>query len=226
MVVAKRLWELDFLRGIAIVLMIIFHVGVDLSDFYGYSFNYLSGFWYYEGMLTAVLFLFLAGVSTVFSKRCLQHGLQILGWGMVVTLVTYWYNPYAYVRFGILHLIGSGLIFNHLIRNTTGWSKLAWALLLLAGGEVVGSLTLDQSWLLPLGIVPAGFTTLDYYPFLPWGGVIILGSWVGSRIYMVPRSILKEEPKPNFLTYIGRRSLWIYLLHQPVILAVLWVVLE
>ena len=45
----SRILEIDALRGVAIILMVIFHIIVDLTDFYGYHFQYLSGFWYYEG---------------------------------------------------------------------------------------------------------------------------------------------------------------------------------
>lgn len=223
MAVIKRIWEIDFLRGVAILLMIIFHLVVDLADFYHYRLNYMSGFWYYVGKLSAVMFLFLAGVSTRFNGQCLGHGIKILGWGMVVTLVTYVIYPSAYVRFGILHLIGTGLLLCYFLRNSFGWGKFLLALMLLIGGVFAKKMEVTQEWLLPLGIAPAGFTSLDYYPIIPWGGVILLGSWAGSRIYKSPESIFKQEYNSNVLTYLGRRSLWIYLLHQPILLALLWV---
>lgn len=225
MAVSGRIWEIDFLRGIAIILMIMFHLAVDLTDFYGYGLNYLGGWWYYEGKLSAVMFTFLAGVSTRFSRYCLRHGLIILGWGMVITLVTYFYAPFAYVRFGILHLIGSGLILSYYLRRIPGWGMLFLALSLLYGGMAVEQAETNQMWLVPLGIVPPGFMSLDYYPLLPWGGVVLLGAWAGNRIYKHPGSILKRAPEPNFLTYIGRHSLWIYLLHQPILIVLLWLAL-
>jgi len=217
----KRLWEIDFLRGVAILLMILFHLIVDLSEFYGYLFVYAQGLLYYAGKLSVVLFLLLAGLSTRFSRRPLRHGLQILGWGIVVTLVTYIYNPTVYVRFGILHLIGSGLILSYGIRHFDQWLRIILALLLMAGGRVAEQTATAQVWLLPLGVVPAAFASLDYYPLLPWAGVILLGAWAGEYLYPVPRSLLKKEPKANLFTYMGRHSLSIYLLHQPLLLALL-----
>lgn len=220
----KRLWEIDFLRGLAIVLMILFHLMVDLRDFYGYLFDYAHGWLYYAGKLSAGLFLLLAGLSTRFSRRPLRHGLQILGWGMVVTLVTYLYNPAVYVRFGILHLIGSGLMLSYGTRGFDQGRRIILALGLLAGGRMAAEAATTRVWLVPLGIVPAGFASLDYYPLLPWAGVILLGAWAGEYLYPAPRSLLKHEPGPNPLTYMGRHSLSIYLLHQPLLLVLLWLI--
>lgn len=220
----KRLWEIDFLRGVAILLMILFHLIVDLREFYGYLFDYSQGLLYYAGKLSAVLFLLLAGLSIGFSRRPLRHGLQILGWGMAVTLVTYIFNPAVYVRFGILHLIGSGLILSYGIRHFDQWRRIILALILMAGGRVAEEVATAQVWLLPLGVVPAGFASLDYYPLLPWAGVILIGDWAGKYLYPVPQSLLNYEPKPNPFTYMGRHSLSIYLLHQPILLALLWLI--
>lgn len=226
MTASRRIWEIDFLRGIAIVLMVLFHLVVDLTEFYGYPLDYMSGFWYYEGKVSAVLFIFLAGVSTRLSDRVLRYGLIIAGWGMVITLVTYWYIPAAYVCFGILHLIGTGLVLCYYLRSLASRWTLLLALVLLMGGIFAERVITDRGWLFPLGIVPAGFTSLDYYPLLPWGGVLLLGAWAGGRVYKYPISILGKEPKPNYLTRIGRHSLWIYLLHQPVLLALLGLFLK
>lgn len=219
-----RIWEIDFLRGMAIVLMVAFHLAVDLTDYYGWTLNYMSGFWFYTGQLSAILFIFLAGISTRFNRRLLRHGLHILGWGMAVSLGTYLYEPTIFVRFGILHLIGSGVILASFLRKIAGGQKLFVATLMLAGGAVAGRVPASGEWLVPLGVTPAGFTTLDYYPLLPWGGVVLLGAGVSDYIYKIPRSLLKEQPQANILTYMGRRSLYIYLLHQPVLLALLWLI--
>lgn len=218
----ERVWEIDFLRGIALVLMIQFHLAVDLAEYYAYPLVYTQGVLYYTGKLSAVLFLLLAGLSTRFSRNCLRHGLQILGWGMVVTLITYLYNPAVYVRFGILHLIGSGLILIHFTRKIPGWCRLSLAILLMAGGRVAEQITTAQVWLLPLGFSPAGFSTLDYYPLLPWGGVMFLGVAAGDYLYRASRSLFTQPPPANIFTFLGRHSLCIYLLHQPVLLVMLW----
>lgn len=220
----KRIWEIDFLRGVAIILMVLFHLAVDLAEYYAYPLVYTQGVLYYTGKLSAVLFLLLAGLSTRFSRNCLRHGLQILSWGMVVTIITYVYNPAMYVRFGILHLIGSGLILIHFTRTIAGWRRMALAILLMAGGKVAEQTTTAQVWLLPLGFSPAGFATLDYYPLLPWGGVMFLGVTAGDFLYRDGRSLFKHPPEPNLFTCLGRHSLCIYLLHQPVLLALLWLV--
>jgi len=64
----KRFWEIDFLRGIAIVMMVVFHILYDFSFFGNFSFDVFSGFWFYFGKACAVLFLLLVGVSLVISS--------------------------------------------------------------------------------------------------------------------------------------------------------------
>ncbi|MCG0276295.1 MAG: DUF1624 domain-containing protein, partial [Thermosediminibacteraceae bacterium] len=63
-----RIVELDLFRGIAIVLMVIFHAVFDLSYYFGMDIDYTRGFWYYEGKLSALMFMAIAGISSCFSR--------------------------------------------------------------------------------------------------------------------------------------------------------------
>lgn len=218
-----RVWEIDFLRGIAIILMIFFHLIVDLTDFYGYQFSYLSGFWYYEGKLTAMLFIVLAGVSSGLSSNNFRRGLMIFGWGMVLTAITYAYNPSTYIRFGILHLLGISMIaYHYLSPKRPVWLWLL-ALAFLGLGQVLETLSTQSSMFIPFGITPSDFASLDYYPILPWTGVFLIGTLFGRSIYKHPKSIFQVPPRHGFINYLGRHALLIYLLHQPLLLAGLYV---
>ena len=113
-----RIWEIDFIRGIAIVLMILFHLIVDLKDFHNYELNYLQGFWYIEGKLSAILFILLCGVSsTLGSSRSILHGSKVLLWATLLTTVTFFYNESFYIRFGILHFLGISLLSAQYVRK-------------------------------------------------------------------------------------------------------------
>jgi uncharacterized membrane protein len=222
--IPSRIWEIDFLRGIAVIMMIMFHLVVDLTDFYGYHLNYLSGFWYYEGKVTAMLFMLLAGTSTVFSKNITRRGLVVFGWGMILTVITYLYDPTTYIRFGILHFLGCCLLlycFADAMENR--WIILL-AVLTIALGDVAAEISVTSEWLVPLGITPTGYKTLDYYPLVPWAGVFLLGVLVGRGMYMQPRSMLPMMPHSCVITYVGRHSLFIYLVHQPILLAILYAI--
>ena len=118
---ANRYWEIDALRGVAITMMVIYHLAYDLVLFGYYQANVLIGPWRIFARITASLFILLVGVSLAVSfarsdrlergwshyKKYLVRGLKLIGWGMVITLVTWVYMGKPVVIFGILHVIGA-----------------------------------------------------------------------------------------------------------------------
>ena len=85
------------------------------------------------------------------------------------------------------------------------------------------SMTIRFDWLLPLGIHTPGYYSFDYFPFIPWFGVFLLGATLGRTAYTSRKSLLPWNLPQSFVNVAGRHSLLIYILHQPVILAVLYV---
>ena len=218
----QRIWEIDYFRGIAIILMVVFHVVVDLKDFYGFQLEYLSGFWYYQGKSSAVLFMLLAGVSSGLNRRPLRHGAKILAAALAVSLATYWFAPAAYVRFGILHLLGTAIVMSPLLLRLPPAVQAAAALFLFRLPAWTNTLTVESGILLPLGVTPAGFSSMDYYPLVPWLGVFLLGMLTGRQLYSRPASRLRQWRGAEGICRLGRHSLLIYLLHQPLLLAILY----
>jgi uncharacterized membrane protein len=93
----KRIWEIDFFRSIAIFLMVVFHIIYDLNQFSGIDLNYLSGFWYWEGRAAALIFIFLAGISSGFSRNTVRRGLKVFGLGLLITVITFIFFGKEYV---------------------------------------------------------------------------------------------------------------------------------
>lgn len=218
----KRIWEIDFLRGVAIILMVVFHLVYDLKEFYSYPLEYTRGFWYYEGKISAIMFMLLSGISATLARSSWRRGFTVFGYGMILTAVTFFYNPEMYIRFGILHLLGFSMILHHYIG---GWKKqylLAISVVTLALGNIFGRITVKNPYLFPLGLMNSSFSSFDYYPILPWLGVFILGVILGKTLYPGKESLLGFYPKFNPISYLGRHSLFIYLVHQPVLLALLF----
>jgi uncharacterized membrane protein len=219
----SRIWEIDFFRGIAIILMVVFHLVFDLAVFAGYPLNYMDGFWYYEGKLSAIMFMTISGVSSVLSVHHFRRGLVVFGCGLLITLVTYFYDSQTYIRFGILHMLGSCMMLFPFIKNL----KSAW--LLVAGtitivfGQWAAQITLPSSLLLPFGVTPFDFTSLDYYPLLPWSGFFLYGAALGQTLYKERRSLLAQPACLQPLTLLGSHSLAVYLTHQPLLLTILYI---
>ena len=120
-----RLWEIDVLRGVAIVMMVIYHFLWDLHSLGGYDIALRTGFWSYWQIATASLFTGLVGLSLTLSynrereihptgslwAKYIIRGLTVLTWGLVIGVVTFLaLGVGLYVRFGILHLIGLSII--------------------------------------------------------------------------------------------------------------------
>jgi uncharacterized membrane protein len=224
---AVRLAELDLLRGIAILLMIIFHTVFDLAFYYGWPLDYLDGFWYYEGKASAVLFMLVSGISNIFSHQPVRRGLIVFGTGLFITVITYLYSPAVYIRFGILHLLGVGMLATPFLNQRSALPLILAGLSIIAVGNSFSQITSTTAFLVPFGIKPPGFTSLDYYPLLPWLGIILFGMAIGKLLYPDKRSLwpsAANHPPVRWLSWLGRRSLFIYLMHQPVILAILYII--
>ncbi len=239
-----RYIEIDAARGVAILMMILFHTVFDLSFFYAYPFNIATGFWRYFALSTASLFLLIVGVSLVISHareekrlagdprrhigiaiKFLKRSMGIIACGLLVTFATWLYLGEGFVIFGILHLIGVSTILALFFFRFQKVNLLIGVVLIGVGILLAGAGVTGPFWLLWLGIPPAPFTSVDYTPLLPWFGVVLVGMGVGEQLYPGGKRsfAVPHLPAPIFslLAFLGRHSLLIYLLHQPVILILL-----
>ena len=231
----NRYWEIDALRGVAIIMMVIYHFAYDLTLFGYYQANVFVGPWRTFARTTAILFIGLAGGSLALSyararnresgwalyQGYLTRGLKLIGWGMVITLVTWAYMGKAVVIFGILHLIGASTVLAYPFLSLR-WPNLAIGAGMIALGIYLNRLPISHPWLLLLGLRPRSLFQLDYFPLLPWFGVALLGVFAGQLLYSggARQFDLPSEPGRSgvrALTWLGRRSLAIYLAHQPIL---------
>ena len=77
-------------------------------------------------------------------------------------------------------------------------------------------------WLLPLGLLWPIFASYDYFPLIPWFGVFLAGAALGKTVYAPGKSLLLRPPRETFINFAGRHSLLIYVVHQPVIMGILY----
>ena len=243
-VLTERLWEIDALRGIAIVMVIIYHLMYDLYFFGVTNAIFTDRFWFYFQRVTASTFIILVGISLAVRAQkvaitgqrltinpLLRRGLTILAWGMIITLVTrVALGPDLAIRFGILHFIGVSVIIVHpfVYRRRL---NLVLGLAIFVLGKIVQQISIEQPWLLWLGVEPNEHIYVDYFPLLPWFGVVLIGIWLGhtfyqdaTRRYQFPN--LKMPMSVSPLIWLGRHSLTIYMIHQPLLLAVLTLLLS
>ncbi|MDD2233983.1 MAG: heparan-alpha-glucosaminide N-acetyltransferase [Desulfitobacteriaceae bacterium] len=221
----RRIWELDLLRTLAIILMITFHTVFDLNNYVGINIKYQSGFWFWEGKISALLFIFLAGISSGFSKGTVRRGIKVFLFGMAITLVTYILFGEQYTRFGILHLLGVGMALFPVLKRINNIFLFLMTVIFAFAAIPVKHVLAETGLLLPFGIMYSGFATLDYYPLVPYLSVFILGVLVYKLFYYKRQSIFTFDYKNKYLSLISRNSLAIYLIHQPIIIALISLIL-
>lgn len=215
----KRNWLIDGLRTLSVLVMIYYHFLFDLQFFYGKEVGLFVGWWPTVRIFFAGLFLFLSGYSTQYGTRQVRSGLSLLGLGFVISLVTGWFTPGRGVYFGILHLMGvaqilSYFVFRHLLPCQNLLFVLgAWFLLMVSPSYPV--------YLLPIGGGAQHFSMVDYFPVVPWIIPFILGVSAGQW-KMLDLFVCHYGKIGVWISWISRHSLGVYLVHQPILLGLLW----
>ncbi|NLT95649.1 MAG: DUF1624 domain-containing protein [Clostridia bacterium] len=219
-----RIWEIDFLRGIAIILMSIFHLLYDLSEFYDYDIDYNSGIVDIMGFSSALMFITLTAISSSFSRNNFKRAVKILFFAYCITGITYVYDSSTYINFGILHLIGFSILLYHFFNKFSSPVLILLGVLIIITGHYFDSFTVNTNLLTPFGLTGPNYKSLDYYPLFPYFGVFLLGMALKNIFYPQKRSIFKFSLSyKNPIIILGRHSLFIYLAHQPLFLAILFI---
>lgn len=230
----NRIWELDALRGICILGMMVVHFVFDLNEFAGLGLT-MPGWFDFCQRYGHILFILISGICAALASRSFRRGVIVFCAGLLVTGVTLFmvcvlkFNRSLSIFFGILHLLGICMMLFPLFKKLPVWalavlgaSFVALGVWLAALEPVAVSFPSAQGLLLgAIGIRPVGFYSGDYFPIFPNLGWFLLGAVLGRTAYRRRESLL---PKVNadffllrFFRFCGRHSLWIYLLHQPVL---------
>jgi uncharacterized membrane protein len=235
---STRLWEIDTLRGVAVLAMIFFHFMWDLW-FLGLTTQQIgSGGWQVFARSIGGTFTFLLGVSLVLSDAsarrkgidprpiALKRAGVILLCALAISVGTYFFVGNDFVRFGILHHAAFAMALGLLFVGAPVWLTGIVGAMLVAIGFSIWGMRVDHPWLIPLGVPQTGVGMVDYYPLLPWFGVALLGVAAGRLLYPDGKrtfglSDLSDQAPVRLLRWLGRNSLEVYLIHQPVMIGVL-----
>jgi uncharacterized membrane protein len=162
--------------------------------------------------------------------KFIKRGLWIFSLGLVITVVTWFFISEGFIIFGVLHCIGISIILAYpfLKLNT---SNIILGGILVFFGVILRNLTFNFHWLLWLGFKFPNFVTLDYFPLLPWFGIVLIGIFIGKNLYPNYKRVFELKDfscykQVKFLCYLGRHSLVIYFLHQIVLLTIFYVYLQ
>lgn len=231
----QRIWELDALRGLCILGMVAVHFIYDLVELYALvEWDYPAIFIFIRDQ-GSILFFLLSGICVTLGRRHIRRGLLVFACGMLCTTVTYGmvYFEFAHnsmtIWFGVLHCLGICMLLWSLFRRLPVPMLAAFGILIIAAGIYLStSVRVEFPWLIGLGIRTPSFASSDYFPVLPYFGYFLLGTVLGKTLYRKQQSLFPKinstSAVPAFLCACGRHSLWIYLLHQPVLAALLAVI--
>lgn len=224
----KRIWELDFFRGVFLWGMIGIHLIYDLVDLYGVV-DWILPRWYllFKNRF-GILFLLLSGLCATLGRNPLRRGINVFACGMVVSLATYlmvWAGLAGrglLIYFGVLHCLGTCMILWHLFRKMPTWALLVLGLVMVVYGEFLrGEAYAWATWWFPLGFKAPGFASSDYFPLLPNLGYFFLGAVLGRSLYGKRQTLMPgvnaENAVIRFFRWCGEHSLLIYMVHQPVL---------
>ena len=231
---------LDTVRGLCILSMVAYHGMYDLVDIIGLGAPWYTGLpGYIWQQSICWTFILLSGMCWQLSRHHVKRGLLLVGCGAAITLVTWLVMPSQRILYGVLNLLGlSALLLiplEKVFRKIPAWAGLAGALLLFALTRNVsrGSLGFEGFVLCPLpewlyttdlfavvGFHSPSFWSTDYFPLLPWFFLFCAGYFLWSGLSKSSRAkeLLQTGVRP--LSFLGRHSLVIYLLHQPALMGV------
>jgi len=216
-----RIELLDAWRTLAIVCMVIYHFLYDLAlfgrmrweTFYSPGLNALQ-------LFICCSFILLAGISSRFSRSNLRRGALTLLCGFLVMGGAALAG--APILFGILQLLGVSMLIYGLagryLERLPALPAAAVCLALFFASRLWTQNTLvTVRWLFPLGFLYKGFYSADYFPLLPWLFLFLLGAFLGGILKKNASLPWLQTSVPAFLSWPGRHSLWIYMLHQPIL---------
>jgi uncharacterized membrane protein len=228
---AIRVGALDAARGVAVVAMVAYHFTWDLAAFNLIDPATQRAPWFtWGGTLIACSFLFLSGYALVLFRRGVDDDAQfwakfikrlavIAAAAAMVSLGTYFAMGGRWVRFGILHCIAVGSVLALPFLRKPGWAALIAGAVALALPWVATGAAFSHAALLWLGLTPLPPTTVDHVPLFPYCGILLLGVAAG---HMVP---VGQSGGDTLLARMGRLSLPIYLIHQPLLFGAFYLML-
>lgn len=234
---------IDALRGFALVNMVVFHLMYDIFNIFsagtGWNSEPLTIIW---ERFICCSFIILSGVSFNFSHRPFKRGIILNAFGFLITVVTVLVIPSQAVWFGILNFLGCAMMIAYPLKGYLEKIKpvvgMILSLLLFAflygvpdgyvgffGAELfrLPEFLYGIKALAFIGFPSADFHSTDYFPIIPWIFLFIFGyfAWMVIKNCNADRFFKRRIP---FFDFIGRHTLIIYLLHQPIIMTAVYVI--
>ena len=232
----RRLQWLDIARGLALLAMASYHFMWDLASFGYLEPGYPSTGWpRLYARAIASTFLFLAGFSLVLAhgngirwRSFWKRWFIVAGAAALVTVASYFAIPEGLIHFGILHAIAAASLIGLLFLRAPWPLTFLVAIVVFVAPFYLRSAAFNQPWFWWIGLSTEPRQSFDYVPLLPWLAAVLAGIGV-ARLPFLARKLRQYESgeKPlgklkSALAFLGRHSLVFYLVHQPVLISILY----
>ena len=219
----QRVWELDALRGICILGMVVVHFFYDLITFGGMELDFPQ--WaYFIQEYGHVLFVLISGICVTLGSKTVKRGIYVLGAALLISYATLFAEAFLGMRnlriwFGILHLLSCCMLLYPLFKRLPHWALALVGIAFVVLGFWMREIRVGVDYLFPLGLRSGRvFTGSDFFPLFPGLGWFLLGAAIGKSAYRKKCSLLPDWSKNfRFFSFCGRHSLEIYLIHQPIL---------
>ena len=228
---APRRTGVDALRGTAICLMIVYHFAFDLRYFHALDADFEhAAFWLGFRALIVTSFMTLVGVSLVLADvagtspaKFWKRIALIAACALAASIGSYLVFPRTYIYFGILHCIAVASVLAWPLVRLPRAAFVA-GLAIIAAGLTLSHPAFDHRALSWLGFTTMKPATEDYVPLVPWLGVVLIGVAAGHLLVNSGfRALGPLAASPAWLRWLGRHSLAVYMVHQPILLGLLGV---
>ncbi|MBE7067101.1 MAG: DUF1624 domain-containing protein [Ruminococcaceae bacterium] len=228
----SRIWELDALRGFMILCVIVVHTLFDIEAFFDIDY---PAFYIFIKNNGGILFVVLSGICATLGTKTFKRGLFVFGAGMLVTIVTfglYYFgimHKSVIISFGVLHLLGICMMIYPVMKQLPNITIGILGVLVIILGYCITGMHSDIPFSYIIGIPSVDYAAGDWFPLVPFAGWFFIGIFLGNILYKKKQSLFPNAPKDffiiRFFRWCGVYSLYIYLIHQPIVFGLVFLFL-
>lgn len=227
----RRSDAVDAARGFAIFMMIFYHLCYDLDHFNVMNIFMYTPFWNNYKIFGLSIFVSVSGMSMVLAARggirmksFLKRFAVLVVCALAISIGSLFINPDRFIFFGAIHFFAVASLLGILFVRAY-WLNLIIGSVVIFLGATYQHTVFDHPFLQWTGLMTFKPGSDDFFPFFPWFGVFLVGMFAGKS-FMTREFLYATIRVPGIgaLNLVGRHSLAVYIVHQPILMGLVWTV--
>ncbi|MGV8085759.1 MAG: heparan-alpha-glucosaminide N-acetyltransferase [Candidatus Bilamarchaeum sp.] len=222
----ERIRFLDTLRGLAVLSMVGYHA-LFTANYFGIAIFQIDKI-AYAPYIIGSMFIIISGIVSVNSNenRQIKKSVELGIIAITISIGTFLFDPNLFIKFGVIHLLSICAFASILIKKIDTWWLVLLSIVMIFLGVIFTNFTVRTEYLFPLGLITTNYLAFDHYPLLPWLGVFSIGVLIGRDFLQILERVDAKYKKTNItlillLEKIGKKSIQIYILHEPIIVSII-----